>query len=161
MKKHILGFVIFSLIIGSAVFVSAMFYKRAVKKEYVYEVSERSCWREVKRETKNNPAPVKIVQAVFNSKTKQFDVDFSTLPTQNVEVYLIYKKQNDMDNWEAGYKMESLTLMSFPNYKTTQSLILPWIKDLKSTDSMYVSIKSSNEKDSFDSKVPVLIIPEK
>ena len=158
MKKHILGLALFSLIVGLAVFVSAMFYKK-VKKEYVYEVSNRSCWRQVKQETSTQVEKVKIVQAVFNYNTNQLNVEFLKPPTQNAEIYLIYAEQNSKTDWEGTPTVQLLTLSPSFKDKTTQSIMLNNIKGFNQLN-MYISIKSNNQNDLFESKVPVLIMPK-
>lgn len=95
MKKHLLGFAIFSLILGTAIFVAALAKsaRQPVVKQYTYEVSNKSCWKMNRRtETKadSGRASIKITQAVLNEKTGKMNLSFAvqreTPATQDVKV---------------------------------------------------------------------------
>ena len=136
MKKHILGFVIFSLIIGTAVFVSAFVYKQ-VKREYVYEVSSRSCWKQSKQPNEIKSNSVKIVQAFFTTypKLSELEIEFSTPISQPVEIQL-YKNSTS-----AALLTKTVTLLPNVDNKSTIKLYYKRIDDLRGLDNMYVTVR--------------------
>jgi hypothetical protein len=161
MRKHILGFAIFSLIVGTAVFVSALVYKK-VQKQYVYEVSERSCWKQVRQTPINNPNSVKISQAVFNADTKQLYLEFSTPDARTFDVKVTY---TSIKNSKGGYLYQySKNVEINPNndFKASQSIILPEFNTnkMQPADTMYVSIENNFESNKVVNlkPFPVLII---
>ncbi|MCA1623735.1 MAG: hypothetical protein LC768_16335 [Acidobacteria bacterium] len=83
MKKHILGFALFSFIVGATAFVYAMFNVVRVKEvsaptySQTYS-SKTSCWRTKRQLKESNFGSPIIEQAVFNLKTKQFSWKLAT-----------------------------------------------------------------------------------
>ncbi len=83
MKKHIIGFAIFSLIVGTTAFIYAMFNVVRVEEVpaptyYQTYSPTKSCWK-MKRELRESKLDSpKISQAVFNLKTKQLDWKLDT-----------------------------------------------------------------------------------
>ena len=136
MKKHILGLAIFSLIVGSAVFVSAFVYKQ-VKREYVYEVSSRSCWKQSKQPNEIKSNSVKIVQAFFTTypKLSELEIEFSTPISQPVEIQL-YKNSTS-----AALLTKTVTLLPNVDNKSTIKLYYKRIDDLRGLDNMYVTVR--------------------
>jgi len=75
MKKHIIGFTLFSIIVGTAAFIYAMFNVVNVEEVFVPAYTPtyqtKSCWK-MKRDLKESISSPTITQAVFNLKTKKF-----------------------------------------------------------------------------------------
>ena len=140
MKKHILGFAIFNLIIGTAVFVSAIFYQSA-KREYVYEVSSRSCWKQSKQPNEIKSNSVKIVQAFFTTypKLSELEIEFSTPISQPVEIQL-YKNSTS-----SALLTKTVTLLPNFDNKSTIKLYSKRIDDLRGLDNMYVTVRRLDE----------------
>ena len=136
MKKHILGFAIFSLIVGTAVFVSAFVYKQ-VKREYVYEISERSCWKQVKQKNVISSSKVKIVQAVFNTypKFSELNLELSTNLSQPVEIQLF------KNSTSGPLLTKTINLVPSADNISKIKLYYPRIDDLRGLDNMYVTVK--------------------
>ncbi len=86
MKKHIIGFTLFSIIVGTAAFIYAMF--NVVKVEEVFAPAytptyqRNSCWK-MKRDLKETINSPTITQAIFNLKTKKFSWNLSTVETDS------------------------------------------------------------------------------
>lgn len=165
MKKHILGFVIFSLIVGTAVLVSAMFYKKVVtpKFEYRYEVSKRSCWRDGKRLSESRPVELKIVQAVFNSNTRQLDVTFNGSEIKNVDLNIQFMRASVKTGTKTGsVYTENVTITPDYNNHAVASINLPSRSTvyLEPSDTMYINI-SGADNDSAMVNFPVLIVKNK
>lgn len=160
MKKHILGLAIFSLIIGTAVFVSSVFYKQA-KREYVYEVSSRSCWKKVNSTALNKPNSLKITQAVFNSNTKHLDIEFATPEMREVEIRVIYPSSNQNSKYLYQFS-KNIDITPNSLFRANESIILPEIdvSKLQKTDTMFISIENKFETDNAqsDARYPVLIV---
>jgi len=86
MKKHILGFALFSFILGAAAFVYAMFNVVRVEEvpapTYPQTYSSKtSCWRMKSQLRESNFGSPVIEQAVFNLRTEQFSWKLATTKT--------------------------------------------------------------------------------
>ncbi len=87
MKKHVIGFTLFSIIVGTAAFIYAMF--NVVKVEEVFAPAytptyqRNSCWK-MKRNLKESEVNLPtITQAIFNLKTRKFSWNLSTIETDS------------------------------------------------------------------------------
>ena len=92
MKKHLLGFALFSLIVGTAAFAYAMF--NVVKVDEVPAPSyyqayspTKSCWKMKRNVRESNFDAPKVSQAVFNRRTEQLSLKLE-LPETSSEVAL-------------------------------------------------------------------------
>ena len=185
MKKHLFGFALFSLIIGTAVFISPMMRQSpSPAKSYTYEVSNRSCWKNTRQNSEiqqsyYGPASIKITQAVLNEKTRKLDTSFSiqreTPSTQNVKVKLTFvngvSKYNE--NFDGVVRTEFVDLS--PNFNVNNSGTLSmifsyqWLDDLKDSQNLYIRAEvvdnfqksfenSVSRKTNFNEFTPVLLI---
>lgn len=171
MKKHLLGFAIFSLIVGTAAFVAAL--AREVPqpaKQFTYEVSKTSCWKnvrqdsEIRQSTDYGQASVKITQAVLNEKTRKLDTNFfiqrETPSTQKVRVKLTFVNSlpNENGNWDDAVRTEYVILS--PNFNVdnngTQLMIssYQWLGDLNSGENLYVTAEVVNGRSNDLETVP-------
>ncbi len=86
MKKHIIGFTLFSIIVGTAAFIYAMFNVVNVGEvftpAYTQTYQRNSCWK-MKRNLKETINSSTITQAIFNLKTKKFSWNLSTVETDS------------------------------------------------------------------------------
>ena len=86
MKKHIIGFTLFSIIVGTAAFIYAMFNIVSVEEvftpAYTPTYQGKSCWK-MNRDLKDTVDSPTITQAVFNLKTKKFSWNLSTVETDS------------------------------------------------------------------------------
>lgn len=157
MKKHLFGFAVFSLIVGTTVFIFSFFKgqpKLSHSKTVVYEVSKQSCWKnvrqnsEVMRDAGYGQASVKIVQAVLNENTRQLNTNFlinrETPSTQNVRVKLTFVNGSfkGKGNWDGVVRTEYVTLSPDFNIDNSgmQSTVssYQWLDNLKSSENLYV-----------------------
>lgn len=165
MKKHLLGFTIFSLIVGGAAVISALFAGAAIPsagKSFNYEVSKRSCWRGARRNPENlqnsdnGQSSIKVTQAVLNEKTRRLDTDFfiqrETPSTQSVSVRLTFVSglSNGNDSWDGIVRTEDVTLT--PDFgvdnRATDSTVLSykWLDNLETKDNLYVRAEILNSR---------------
>jgi len=157
MKKHVSGIMLFALIVGTAVFVSAVFNEVPQSKQefkFSYEISKRSCWKNLNQTSDNGKVSVKIVQAALNEKTGQVYTDFfierETPSTQSVRVTLNFVsiEEKKYGNREGVVRKESVILTPDFNVdnKATVSMVssYKWLDDMKSPKNLYVSADYSN-----------------
>ncbi len=173
MNKHIIGFIIFSLIVGTSAVVASFFY--GVPKIESVNVSEtsvtysgKSCWKSTKN-YKSGLASVKVLQAVFNPDSKKLATNLSVTPGdnsfKNVRLalhffvkdgnstrYLATENLTDKNgNLEGVYDLNedkfSKTLFSVTStYKL--------FSNLRSYENLYVIPQIFTERDSFTDYAP-------
>lgn len=188
MKKHLFGLALFSLIVGTAMFVAALV--RTVPqpaKTYTYEVSKTSCWKytrqnsEIRKNYDNDQTAVKITQAVLNERTNDLDMDFfiqrETPSTQSVKIKLTFVNglSKGSGNWDGVVRTEYATLA--PNFnvenKAVYSLPLSynWLNKLRDGENLYVMAEIDNGRSNnlenvarsidFNDFTPVLLVNKK
>ena len=79
MNKHIVGFILFNLIVGTSIIIAAFFYQMpkydsVVVTPVTSETYTRSCWKSNSRFINNTTSP-KVTQAVFDSKTHELKTE--------------------------------------------------------------------------------------
>ncbi len=159
MKKHIIGFTLFSIIVGTAAFVYAMFNVVNVEEvfapAYTPTYQGKSCWK-MKRDLKesNVGSPV-IRQAVLDLRTKQLNWEL-TAPQTNSKIALhFFVKDEDGTRYinsviapESGFENGVI--------KATSSYL--WLDNLDSYENLYViaeftswsNYKNKNNQPKFD-----------
>ena len=101
MKKHIIGFALFSFIVGTTAFIYAMFnIVRVVEvpaPTYSQTYSSKtSCWRTKQQLRESNFGSSVIEQAVFNLKTEQFSLKLKTAQTDlPIALHFFVKDSNE------------------------------------------------------------------
>ena len=167
MKQHIFGFILFTLIVGTAGLISAFFTelpsRDAVKVFDVQRTVEykSSCWKQVKSPTGNFSA--RVVQATLNQKTKQLETDLlieretSSVERINLTLYFF---SNDTKG-KAFHVTEKVWIEPYFNSdnKATQTIKSSYrVNDLESYENLYVMVesKSGTSKSSESNAVPVL-----
>ena len=100
MKKHLFGFALFSLIVGTAAFVYAIFNVVRVDEvpapSYYQTYSPAtSCWKMKRNVRESNFDAPKVSQAVFNVKTKQLNWKLDTPGTaSSIALHFFVKDEN-------------------------------------------------------------------
>lgn len=158
MKKHLLGFAIFSLILGTAIFVAALARSARQPAEspssvsVEYNVSKQSCWKMNRRANNSEnsaKSSIKITQAVFNEKTGKMNLSFAvereTPATQDISVRLSFVNGVSEENgkWDSIANYELMTFVPNFNVENKATFTFPytfrWNKNIKSTDNLYVT----------------------
>ena len=87
MKKHIFGLAVFSLIVGAAAFIYAMFNVVNVEEVFVVTNNQthpiKSCWKMKQESEKFIVNSVKVNQAILNLQTKEFSWEIATPETDS------------------------------------------------------------------------------
>jgi hypothetical protein len=168
MKQHIFGFILFTLIVGTAGLISAFFTelpsRDAVK---VFDVPrtveyKSSCWKQVKSPTGNSSA--RVVQATLDQKTKQLETDLfiereaSSVRSVNVSLHF-FTKDAKGTHYLATEKVWLEPFFNSDN-RAAQSITssYKWLDELGSYENLYVvaETKSSTPRFSESNAVPVL-----
>ncbi len=139
MKKHIIGFTLFSIIVGTAAFIYTMF--NVVKVEEVFTPAysptyqRNSCWK-MKRDLKESNVSFLIVrQAVFDLKTKQLNWEL-TAPQINSKIALHFFVK---DKNETRYINSVLAPgLSYENGVMKATSSYEWLDNLDSYENLYV-----------------------
>ena len=165
MNKHIAGFILFNLIVGSSAVVAALFYEVPkietirVFEELPVTYSGRSCWRSG-RNFENGQVNAKIVQAVFDENTNQLDMDLylerKNHSTDYAGVKLHFFVKNGSETRYLATEKVDLT----PNFnlddKATQSISqsYKWLNNLKSHENLYVVPQTTFDADNYKKIAP-------
>lgn len=174
MKKHILGFAIFSLIIGTAVVISRLLFS-PVSETVTYVVigesepaqaRKTSCWMRDYREFQQ--AGVKLEQAVIQRQTGELRTVFSLKSKNEDAAPLTVSLHFFVKNGEQSRHIatENVWVDSFSNFRQEFVNSLKWVNKLDSSDNLYVVPETSfgytkhkNTSPIFDDSVamPVLL----
>lgn len=183
MKRHLLGFALFNLIVGTALLVAILTKSFPTPKTpYVYEVSKTSCRTNVRqnyetRKDYENNDSIKVTQAVLNEKmgklNMSFDIQRETPSTQDITVKLTFinTKAKAEKDWNGEVKTEFIKILpSFNvNNRAVYSLPLDYgqLKDLEKKDNLYVKaeifkgtsngFETSGQNNSFTEFTPILV----
>jgi len=148
MKKHIIGFTLFSIIVGTAAFIYAMFNVVNVEEvfapAYTPTYQRNSCWK-MKRDFKesNVGSPV-IRQAVLDLKTKQLNWELATpQPNSKIALHFFIKDESGTRYINSALAPES----GFENgvVKATSSYL--WLDNLDSYENLYVIAEITSRSD--------------
>ena len=140
MKKHIIGFTLFSIIVGTAAFIYAMFNVVNVAEVFVPTYTPtyqgKSCWK-MKRDLKesNVGAPV-VRQAVLDMKTKQLNWELAAPRTDSkIALHFFVKDESGTRYINSALAPES----GFESgvIKATSSYL--WLDNLDSYENLYVT----------------------
>lgn len=159
MRKHILGFAVFSLIVTAA-----FYFGRTQVKNYL-NPNQRFLIETMKPESSNpNGKSVVIRQAVFDTRTRQLNLEFQTERLDTAVALHFFVK----DDKEPRYVMTSFTSqMSFSKGSNEYTFSYEWMDNLQSFENLYivpevigatdVGKKKYNVKFDKDSAVSVLL----
>ena len=148
MKKHIIGFTLFSIIVGTAAFIYAMFNVVNVEEvfapAYTPTYQTKSCWK-MKRDSKetNVGSPV-VRQAVLDLKTKQLNWEVAAPETKSkIALHFFIKDENGTRYINSALAPET----SFENgvIKATSSYL--WLDNLASYENLYVIAEFTSRSD--------------
>lgn len=171
MKQHIFGFVLFTLIVGTAGFVSAVFTelpsRDAVKVSEVPRTVEykSSCWKRVKPSSKQTwISSARVVQATLNQKTRQLETDLLIeRETKSFETVLVSLHFFTKDAKGTRYlATEKVWLEPYFNTNNiaAQSITssYKWLDELGSYENLYVTAETKGGTPTFSESnaMPVL-----
>lgn len=149
MNKHIFGFILFSLIVGTSAFIYGFFFTplATIQPVSVFEVrteKRKSCRKETYSRVERGEVTAKVVQAVFNSNTNQLDMDLflerKNSSTDNVAVRLhFFVKDGAKTRYLATEKVDLTPDFNLDD-KATHSITssYEWLDNLKSRENLYV-----------------------
>lgn len=160
MNQNVFGVILFSLIVGTAVFVSVYFVPLPVPPAVVEKTfntitvdKKYSCSKQSRRTVYQPPqyglANVKVIQAVFNQETKQLNTEFRikrlSNETEGVRIALhFFVKNGKNTTYQAT---ETITLRpDFANTGTADHAVVSsfkWLNDMQPQDNLYVIAEST------------------
>lgn len=165
MTKHVAGFILFSFIVTVSSVV-AFIFAEIPQPEKVSEftvpkyTSKTRCFKNFSNDYENSRTSVKVVQAVFNERTKQLDTDLfiqrETSLTKSVSVVLHFFAK---DIKGARY-LASEKVWLEPNFnvedKATHAITssYQWLDNLSSHENLYVIADTTNHKAGYKKYVP-------
>lgn len=171
MKQHIFGFILFTLIVGTAGLISAFFTelpnRDAIK---VFEVPKTveyksSCWKHVKSSPeKTEGISARVVQAALNQKTKELEtnlfIEREESSVKNVIVSLHFFTKDAKGTRYLATHIAFLEPFFNRDNIATESITssYKWLNDLDPNENLYVTAetKSSTPKFSESYAVPIL-----
>ncbi len=184
MKKHIIGFAIFSLIVGTTAFIYAMFNVVRVEEVpaptyYQTYSPTKSCWK-MKRELRESKLDSpKVVQAVFNMKTKQLNWEL-VAPTIDspIALHFFIKDKHGARYFASEKNIRSLSNRGKLNYTATSNSAngtskvinitssYSWLENLTSYENLYViaefaqtaKISDNNFQPEFDAEKATAVL---
>lgn len=177
MKRHLLGFALFVLIVGTAVFVRSMFRTATTVKVSVPNYSltspATSCWKmKATSRTNKSTAPISIGQAVFNLDRKQIKLELQNASEMNNFPTVLHFFQKDV-NGIKYIASEPVLLVVYDSNKTsyggvnTLTASYDWLYNLDSYANLYVitgyapmrGVDDKNFQPEFDAShaVPVML----
>lgn len=162
MKKHLWGFALFNLIVGTALIIAIMtgnFRRPAAK--YTYDVSKQSCWKNVRqnslsrRNYEKNQNSIKVTQAVLDEKTDKLNMSFSiqreTPSTQQLNVRLTFVNgsyEETGGKFDGSFRSESITLSPSFDVDNKAVFSMPlsykWLKSSDIKENFYVMAEIDN-----------------
>ncbi len=147
MKKHVVGFILFNLIVGTSAIIAALFYEMpkidSVDVPETPVIYTRSCWR-MRKNLQSPQVNAKITQAVFNENTDQLDMDLflerKNHSTENVSVSLQFFVKDGNQTRYLATETFNLTPDFDLDDKAAQSVTFSykWLDDLKSHENLYI-----------------------
>ncbi|MDQ3088773.1 MAG: hypothetical protein M3Q78_09260 [Acidobacteriota bacterium] len=161
MNKHIFGFILFSLIVGTSAFIYGFFYSplAAIQPVYVFEnrpEKRKSCRKETYSRVERATVNAKVVQAVFNSNTNELDMDlFLDLNNRLTEEATVKFHFFAKDGAETRYLKTEKVILT-PNDKMTYSITKSygWLNNLKSRGNLYVVPQTIGDGESYQRFTP-------
>lgn len=143
MRKHILGFALFSLIVGASVYASILFYKASVSppaKSMTEPFRPEINFGNVKYGT----ATIDVSQAVINLKNKKLDMNFSVKRDDDSTdavfiIFWFYAKDGEKTRF-----LEREVVRLTPDFDSrkiaalSDSYSFDWFDELKPNENLYV-----------------------
>lgn len=159
MTKHIAGFILFGFIVGISGII-AFIFAEIPQPEKVFDdelilpryESKSRCYKRSHGSFDNSDVSVKVVQAVFNERTKQLDTDLfikrKDFSTENVSVVLhFFAKEIDGTKYLASERVwlePEFNLEGKATHTITSSY--QWLDNLNSFENLYVLADTANSK---------------
>ncbi len=178
MNKHVVGFILFNLIVGTSIIIAAFFYQipkfeSVVVTPVTSETYTRSCWKGNKRYA-NKMTSVKITQAVFDSKTEELKLElfvqsdvksFKNIKVsfKNIKVALhFFVKDGDSTRYLAtekltDEKMDKVNIDLSEGAKITFLITssYDWLGNLNSRENLYVIPELTSNANTYGDYTPV------
>ena len=156
MNKHIVGFILFNLIVGTSVIIAVLSYNvpnfDSVVVPATSETYTRSCWKS-SRKYANNLDSVKVTQAVFDGKTQQLETELfvqsNVKSFKNIKLALnFFVKDGDSTRYLAtedlsDRNMDMEAVYDFSDRRITKanfhvSTSSRWLDDIGASENLYV-----------------------
>ena len=164
MNKHIFGFILFSLIVGtSAVIYGFLASPAVVEPVFVFEnqpQKRKSCRKQMYSRVESKEVSAKVVQAVLNSNTNQLEMDLflerENNSIENAAVRLhFFSKEGARTRYLATEKVVLTPEFNFDN-KATQSITssYEWLDNLRSRSNLYVVPQTIADGENYRSVTP-------
>ena len=148
MNKHIVGFILFNIIVGASAIAAALFYEMPkIESVSVPEVpvtyTGKSCWKNFKMPVKGEVS-TRVIQAVFDENTNELDMDLflerKNHSTESADVTLdFFVKTGSQTRYVASERVNLTPKFNLED-KAAQNITssYQWLNDLKSHENLYV-----------------------
>ena len=157
MNKHIVGFILFNLIVGTSIIIAAFFYQipkfeSVVVAPITYETYTHSCWK-MNKSYANNATSVKVTQAIYSNKTEELKTELfiqsgeQSLDSIKIALHFFVKNGDftrylgteDLTNNKGDIK----GIYDMSERKITKATFVvtsdyQWLSDLDSSENLYV-----------------------
>jgi hypothetical protein len=163
-KQHIVGILIFTLIVGTSIVIASFFIKIPEQTSVTvsdYDIftfrSERKCRKKRKKRRPKEEVSVKIDQAVFNVKTEKLSLAFSFQGKNNLEktakvaLYFFVNDKNGTRHLATEYT-EVYTDSSVKEINSYN-----WLRNLQSHENLYIIPQVIGDYDDFSAYKPNFI----
>lgn len=160
-KQHIVGIIIFSLIVGTSIVIGSFFIQLPEKTSvtvsdydsFTYR-SERKCRKKRKKRRPAEEISIKIDQAVFNTNTEKLSLGVSLEGkndlerTAKVALYFFANDKNGTRHLATEYTevYSGSSVKEFNSYN--------WLRNLQSHENLYIIPQIKNEYNDFSAYQP-------
>ncbi|MEO8074342.1 MAG: hypothetical protein ABI686_13975 [Acidobacteriota bacterium] len=166
MNKHIVGFILFNLIVGTSIITAAFFYQMPKYESVVVtpvtsETYTRSCWRSNKGYANKISAP-KVTQAIFDRKTGEIKTElFIQSKNESTEDFIVglhfFVKDGNSTRYLSTQEIsESVSNDAKDSSFVTYSYdVIDVIDDLKQSENLYVIPEIISNANNYSDYTPV------
>ena len=141
MKKHIIGLALFSIIVGTAIFIYGMFNVVNVEEEVFVMTNTqtypttKSCWKMKQESRESNLNKLMVRQAVFDLQSKQFNWELATPNTNEPIALHFFSKDGSGTHYITS---EQINNKFSHNGNLRYSSSYNWLNKRQSYENLYV-----------------------
>jgi hypothetical protein len=141
MKKHLLGFALFSFIVGTAIFIYAMLnivnIEEVTAPNYSpnYYSKATTCWKMKHESNRTNFGSPMVKQAIFNLESKQLKWE---LDTSGVDAPIALNFFIKDENGTRYVNSTFVPMLAYRNGLVTATSSYEWLDNLDSYENLYV-----------------------
>ena len=161
MNKHIVGFILFNLIVGTSLVIAALSYNVPKYESVIIPVTSEtythSCWKS--RKYANNLTSAKVTQAIFDSKTQELKTELF-IQSKNkfsgdliIDLHFFVKNGNSTRYLSTQEISESVSNDAKDNTFVTYSYDIT--DDLKQRENLYVVPEIISNTNNYNNYTPV------